>query len=153
MPLLAYELRTLANDPTRRLATMTGFQLHILCSVIKPFCYHFFDLRESVFGGDHPFKILPLVTRTTMKSVSSQVLGVTSPKNVAVLTARAGFLRSDLAAALWVSVTDLPPSPRVSLRPSHSKGLFYQVGGDREPVDFSNRFLERTRVFPIGGVA
>ena len=58
-----------------------------------------------------------------------------------------------MAAALWVSVTDLPPSPRVSLRPSHSKGLFYQVGGDREPVGFSNRLLQRTRVYPIGGVA
>ena len=111
VPLLAYELRTLANDPTRRLATMTGFQLHILCSVIKPFCYHFFDLRESVFGGDHPFKILPLVTRTTMKSVSSQVLGFTSPKKVAVLTARAGFLRSDLPAALWYQSRTRQPWP------------------------------------------
>ena len=47
VPLLAYELRTLANDPASRLATMTGFQLHILCSVIKRFCYHSFDCDDS----------------------------------------------------------------------------------------------------------
>jgi hypothetical protein len=35
VPLLAYEFRTSANNPASRLATMSGFQLHILCSVIN----------------------------------------------------------------------------------------------------------------------
>ena len=43
-----------------------------------------------------------------VKSLSSQVLEVTSPKKVGMVIGRAGFLGSNLAAALWVAITDLP---------------------------------------------
>jgi hypothetical protein len=43
-------------------------------------------------------------------------------------------------------------SPVCAALLGHSQGLFYQIGGDRESVDLSDRFLEFTRIVPIGGV-
>jgi hypothetical protein len=72
-------------------------------------------------------------------------LEVTSPKKVGVVTGRAGFLGSNLAAALWVPITELPAVAAGLLEdPSHSQGLFYQVGGDSKSVGFNDRFLQFT---------
>ena len=43
-------------------------------------------------------------------------------------------------------------SPACAALLGQSQGLFYQIGGDRESVDLSDRFLEFTRIVPIGGV-